>query len=224
MANLGVDISSIQGNCNFQQMKNGGYDFIIHKAYEGNKSVDHMMDTNLTAAKNAGMAVGIYHFLYILPDRPGQVRGPVESAEMHYKSVEHLGKIMCVADCEWPTADKWSTWGITEASFVTDYILTYATHYEQLSGSKMWLYTYPSFMQSLNYPAPFADQFAGLWIASYTANPVVPKPFTDWTLWQSSGSGRVPGCLTNIDLDAAKDLSCFDVVHENVDTTDASIH
>jgi lysozyme len=50
-----------------------------------------------------------------------------------------------------------------------------------------------------------SDGFSGhpLWIAAYGggASPEIPSPWTTYTFWQYSGSGRVPGFTDNVDQD-----------------------
>lgn len=45
----------------------------------------------------------------------------------------------------------------------------------------------------------------GLWMAAYqTATPAPCLGWTDWTVWQHSSSGRIPGIAVNVDLNWAK--------------------
>lgn len=57
----GIDVSSYQGDIDFEQVKNGGIDFVIIKAGEWNHTVDKF-EENYAAAKAAGLHVGFYWF------------------------------------------------------------------------------------------------------------------------------------------------------------------
>lgn len=57
----GIDISSYQGDIDFTQVKDGGYDFVIIKAGEWNHTIDGY-ETYYTDAKNAGLYVGFYWY------------------------------------------------------------------------------------------------------------------------------------------------------------------
>jgi lysozyme len=47
-----------------------------------------------------------------------------------------------------------------------------------------------------------ADVGQPLWLAHYTRDcPTVPAPWTRWTYWQHTDSGRVPGIVGPVDLD-----------------------
>lgn len=58
---LGIDVSSYQGNIDFEAVKNGGYEFVIIKAGEWNHTVDGFY-TYYYAAKEAGLHIGFYWF------------------------------------------------------------------------------------------------------------------------------------------------------------------
>ena len=41
-----------------------------------------------------------------------------------------------------------------------------------------------------------------LWVAAYgPSSPPMPPGWQDWTFWQYTSSGRVPGIVGNVDLD-----------------------
>lgn len=57
----GIDVSSYQGDIDFEQVKNAGIDFVIIKAGEWNHTVDKF-EENYAAAKAAGLHIGFYWF------------------------------------------------------------------------------------------------------------------------------------------------------------------
>src|SRR5687767_7415767 len=58
----GVDVSQWQGVMNWTTAYNAGNRFALIKATQGTSSVDPQFVTNRTAAKNAGLLIGFYHF------------------------------------------------------------------------------------------------------------------------------------------------------------------
>ena len=48
-------------------------------------------------------------------------------------------------------------------------------------------------------PVPY-----GLWAASYTPGPIIPKGWTDYTVWQHSDKGRIAGIIGDVDLNLAR--------------------
>lgn len=57
----GIDVSSYQGDIDFEQVKSSGIDFVIIKAGEWNHTVDKF-EENYAAAKAAGLHIGFYWF------------------------------------------------------------------------------------------------------------------------------------------------------------------
>ena len=57
----GIDVSSYQGDIDFEQVKNGGIDFVIIKAGEWNHTVDKF-EEYYEQAKAAGLHIGFYWF------------------------------------------------------------------------------------------------------------------------------------------------------------------
>ncbi len=57
----GIDVSSYQGDIDFEQVKNAGIDFVIIKAGEWDHTVDKF-EENYAAAKAAGLHIGFYWF------------------------------------------------------------------------------------------------------------------------------------------------------------------
>jgi lysozyme len=204
----GLDLSSIQGsNIDWAQLYSLGYRFVFIRACIGNDFNDTDYVANMKGAQAAGLKSAPYLFLYPLctdPNHPN--RDPKDQAALHYKFV---GNTQAAAiDLEWPYQNQWKTWGI-DANFITQWLLTYLQEYERLSGVRPIIYSYPSFLEALNLPQSFADDYK-LWIASYTATPVVPKPWNDWAFWQQSGgTEKLPNGIP-VDIDVAKDLSLWD--------------
>lgn len=63
----GVDLSVFNGNVNFKELKNEGYNFVILRlGYIGNNEVykDEMFDTYYENAKAQGLKVGVYVYNY----------------------------------------------------------------------------------------------------------------------------------------------------------------
>lgn len=203
---LGCDISQFQGDkIDFDAMSKV-YKFMIHRAFVGNEHVDTMMESNLQKAQDAGMAVGIYNFVFPLPnDGIHPHRDPIDQANLHYASVQNLNVKLHCCDLEYPYPQDWHKWNCS-AQQIKDWTRDYLTEYESLSGVKPVLYCYPNFAQSLVMEDDFTDY--PLWIASYTQTAHVPKPWTDWTIWQNTGDTiKFNGIV--IDTDYVRDLSLF---------------
>ena len=203
----GYDLSSIQGtNFSWQQVVKNNISFIIHRCGIGNSGIDGDCVKNIAAAKAVGLKTGVYHFIYPLPPLASQpLRDPVAQANYHFNAAQ--GELAFI-DCEWPTPQTFSQWGCSPTQ-IGQWMAAYFAEYERLDGRKPYLYTYPSWGQVVNLNSSFTQY--PLWIASYTTTPVIPKPWTDWALWQTGGGNLAK--LSNgvpVDTNVCKDLSIFD--------------
>lgn len=205
----GVDISAYQGpSINFKALVAAGYKFVICRCGVGNGSKDTNYEKNIAGAKAAGLKVMAYHFIYPLPTTPNQpLRDPKAQAKLH---ADWSGSdILAACDLEWPEPENWTKWGCT-AKQIIDWTVTYLEEYERLTGVRPIVYTYPYFAKAIGLPASFAEKYK-LWIASYTATPTIPKPWTDWVMWQDSGgkTTNLPGGGP-VDTDKVRDLSLWE--------------
>lgn len=210
MADLikGIDVSIIQGIIDFKAVAATGVKFVVCRCGVGNGGIDTRYKQNIANAKAAGLKAMAYHFVYPLPPLPSQpLRDPKAQAQMH---VNAAGGELAACDLEWPPPEQWAKWGCTAAQ-ITQWAITYLETYEQLSGIRPIIYTYPYFAKAINLPDWFGQKYK-LWIASYqTGHPFIPKPWTDWVMWQySGGTGPEAQHLPNgapVDGDRMKDLA-----------------
>lgn len=223
MANLikGFDISSIQGIIDWQLIVSAGYQFVIIRCYVGNNGMDSLYATNVAGAKAAGLKVMAYNFVFPLPTTPTELsRSPGAQAQAH---VTAANGELAACDLEWPVQADWAKWGVN-AQFIVQWVTEYLETYETLSGIRPIIYTYPNFAQTINLPSAFGQKYK-LWIASYENTPTIPAPWTDYVIWQNSGSGKLPNGVT-VDTDFAKDLSLWDVqsnvISPTVDPTEST--
>lgn len=70
-----------------------------------------------------------------------------------------------------------------------------------LTGYKPVLYTSPWFWNTFCQPYPDWTDFVIRWVAHYTeaAQPMLPNGWPDWTLWQYTDRGRIPGIRAAVD-------------------------
>lgn len=205
----GLDISAIQGIVDYEQLKKNGIEFCIFRCFVGNSDKDHLYDQNVIKATAAGIKVACYHFVYPLPPLSSQpTRDPKIQAKMHVAAAGNVSVVCC--DLEWPPVQDWGKWNCNGIQIV-EWATTYLEEYERLSGIRPIVYTYPNFADNIHLSDSFAQKYK-LWIASYTATPRIPKPWTDWVMWQNSGgSQKLPNGVP-VDTDLAKDLSLWDTL------------
>lgn len=236
---LGVDVFSGYGKIDWPRASAAGVRFALPKHTQGNDGCDPRARENVEGCRNVGIAAAPYFFAYPLPSDPKHPgRGPKEQAGRFFADAKGLGTqpgdLPPALDLEWPPhferekgtsriLDRWTQWN-TSASQIVAWALECLAEMERLWSRVPMIYTYPDFWHSLG-EAGRDPAFAKypLWIANYThlaewlppqdARPIVPAPWTDWSVWQFSADGSrisIPGIgACPIDRNAIKDEDTF---------------
>lgn len=181
---FGIDVSHFQGVIDWKKVKAAGVQYVFLKATEGETYVDAMYASNRAGVKAIGLPCGAYHFF-----RPKvSVQAQVDN---FVKTIGTLqpGDLPPVLDIEAP--EDWKGIAIdVRVKMITDWL----TAVEKKLGVRPIVY--------INNPMT-RDELGGalvlkgykLWLAHYTTRPApnVPAPWTSWTFWQYSESGKVDG-------------------------------
>ena len=185
----GIDVSHHDGTIAWPTVKAGGIAFAIIKATEETTFVDPQFATNWSEAGGSGLIRGAYHFF-----RPKY--DPIQQADFFVATagVPIAGELPLTIDLE--TTDSLPGVQVAEGA------LQFLQRVEQRTGRKPLIYTSASFFSSIGNPAGF-DSYV-LWTANWQVTcPKIPNPpWADWTIWQSSSTGTVPGISRAVDLDS----------------------
>ena len=182
----GIDVSRYQGDIDWDAVAADGVEFAFIRVSDGVDYIDEYFEQNWDEAGRAGVMRGVYQYFrsgddvaaqaQILLERMGEI-GP--------------GVLPPVIDVE--NLDNGS------AALLWTSVLEWIEIIEQATGVKPILYTYPYFWQSHSIPGDWSDYL--LWIANYDVDcPDVPDDWDNWTFFQYTSSGRVPGIDGNVDL------------------------
>lgn len=184
----GIDISQYQGTVNFASVAGAGIQFIICKATEGMTFVDPKFTTNWPAIKAEGLVRGAYHY-----GRPNT--DPVAQARHFYRTVKpSSGDLPCVLDIE-------AIDGQTPSA-IRYWIQRFCQELRQRMGKPPMIYTGFFFWRDNagnspnNYNCP-------LWMPRWGVSSPLPLPaaWSNWTFWQYTSTGAVPGIVGNVDRD-----------------------
>ncbi|OIK08740.1 hypothetical protein BIV60_25550 [Bacillus sp. MUM 116] len=199
-ANLkGIDVSHWQGTIDWNQVKNSGIAFVYAKASESTTYTDSMFLTNVKGARAAGLPIGAYH--YARPSSPYTSDDAKAEAQYFVNVMKNggmgdFGDIMPVLDLEQPA----STGTLTSVE-IASWARVFADTVKSLTNRQVMVYTGAWFVQQYN---DFGGKLSDLpvWIARYgITQPPVVGGWTQWTAWQYSDKGTVPGISGNVDLD-----------------------
>ncbi|MCM1356071.1 MAG: hypothetical protein NC212_06675 [Staphylococcus sp.] len=180
---IGIDISSHNGEIDFEKVAADGISFVIIKATEGGTFKDKKFVDNLRRAREAGLKVGAYHFFRF--DTPGYMQGLNFLNSVKSRSLD----LPLVIDIE-----EWANPNSQPTPMVLNRLSEMIDHLED-HGHRVMLYTnkngFARFVRGRleGYP---------LWICSLVDEP------TDigWTLWQGTHNGRVSGINHPVDINA----------------------
>lgn len=189
---LGIDVSSYQGDIDWQQVRDAGITFVMIRVggrgygQAGNFFVDQKAQEYYAGAKAAGLQVGAYFFSQAL-----NVDEALEEAALALELTKDW-------DMDLPLAYDWE--------FVTDEGRTAVSDMYSVAmctrafcdavrdaGREAMVYV------SLWFGYPFFEEFAEYptWIALYTDQMEYAYAFQ---MWQYTASGRVPGIEGDVDM------------------------
>lgn len=177
----GVDLSSHNGEIDFDSLASQGIKFALIKATEGSTFKDPAFHSNYRRAREAGLKTGAYHFFRF--ETPG-----------HMQAINLLNSIRG-RQLDFPLIIDIEEWGNPYVR-PTDEItasLKEMIDYLALSGYPVMIYTnkdgHSRFIEGRFDHIP-------LWICSLNSSPAP----NGWTLWQYSHKGGLRGLGGNVDL------------------------
>jgi lysozyme len=178
---FGLDLSHWNGNVDFQSVAASGISFCYIKATQNGSYVDPMLTTNCAGATAAGLPFGLYHLWKSSGDN-------ITNFLKVYG--EHPSQMPPALDLEpgaLPLTEDGEAMGLEWLATV-----------EKETKRKPLVYCSPSVAQFLTDPA---WQGYPLWIAHYDVEVPTFAPWKQWTIWQHTSSGSVPGISGFVDLD-----------------------
>ena len=170
MINAVIDLSHHNKVSSFATVRESGVLAVIHKATQGMAYVDPTFKGNRKKAIDAGLLFGAYHF--------GVAGDAVAQAE-YLLSVAGTDTLL-VLDFEGNPQGR--DMSLEEAEH-------FVNHLVQATGRYPGLYSGHTIKEALAYrgitdPHQTNLSRCWLWIAQYSLGPLLPKVWSDWTLWQ----------------------------------------
>ena len=183
---LGVDVSRHQGEIDWARLAAAGVDFAYLKATEGGDWTDPQFARNWRGAEAAGIPRGAYHFFTFC-------RAPEEQAAHVLRTVpQERSALPLAVDVEYGgnCSDYGSEAAVRQRLDRFLQILTDSLGYAPVLYAVFE--SYPDFVED-RYPE------SPVWIQNLVVNPSLERG-RDWTIWQWSKAGRLPGIEGPVDL------------------------
>lgn len=189
----GIDVSSWQGQIDWQQVKESGVEFVMIRAgwrgsEQGVLSTDKNAQQNYEGAKAAGLDVGCYFFSQAITPEEA-----VEEAEFLLEQIAGWELDMPVAyDWEYISAD--SRTGNMEPRLLTDCTIAFCERIFA-AGHNPMIY----FNVDQSHKQMYLEELTKypFWLAMYESEMTYPYKIH---MWQYSNTGSVPGIQGDVDL------------------------
>lgn len=179
----GVDVSNNNGLVNWPAIARAGHRFAYIKVSEGLDYRDPFFADNWGKAAVAGLLRGAYHFARPQPGHTGPEEAAWFCASMDRLGAWHNGNLPPALDLEWSARLSGAEVHAWAGAFVTEV--------RQRTGRTPMIHTGAFWKFTIGDPT---DAFGCLlWLAQYGPAAQVPAAWSNWTIWQYTDCGPVPG-------------------------------
>jgi GH25 family lysozyme M1 (1,4-beta-N-acetylmuramidase) len=203
----GVDVASFQhpggAAIDWSQVAASGVGFAAVKATEGAYYKNPYALTDVAGAEAAGLSVVAYAFA--IPNGNGSSDSPVTQANYLVKDLGSYAAVVSIMlDIEYNPYSGGQCYGLKGSKMVA-WVAAFDAQIQARTGRMPIIYTPPAWWDSCTgNSSGFGPD--PLWVPSITTgSPVLPDGWANWTIWQYSGTGTVPGIKATgaTDLDQA---------------------
>lgn len=198
MSKRGIDISTWQGNVDFNKVKADGIQFCIFR--EGyRRAIDGQFKNYVRGAKAAGIPIlGVYHFIYIDGATPKQ------NAEACMANMKAAGldptNTWIFSDLEY---DTWTKAGVkVTKALCTQYTKEFLDTCKAAGCKKLGIYSNLDYYKNYYDWNQLSEYRKNLWLADYSGAPDV-----ECKVQQTGSTGKVNGISGNVDMDTLYDES-----------------
>ena len=187
----GIDVAAHQHPggtpIDWSKVRTDGQSFAFVKATEGGDWVNPHYVEDIQAANAAGLKTGAYH--YARPAGDAKTQAANFAAQIALAPDQTLPPALDIEVTEGKSAAQLEQW-----------IEEFTSELKRLTGRTPMIYTYKYFwMGQMNNSQKFSDM--PLWLAAYQDQ--APEAVGGWnelSFWQRSGSGKVAGISTDVDM------------------------
>ena len=174
----GIDVSSWQGDINFEKVKEAGIDVIYIKSSEGRTMIDPYFEQNYANAKSYGLKVGFYHYV------------TARSVEVAITQAEFFCSLIVDKQMDCRPAMDFESFGNLSIDEINEIGLAFMRRVEELTGYEPVIYS-----NTYNAYARFGGQITNypLWVAQWqVSEPEDNGNWNTWAGWQYTSKGILP--------------------------------
>lgn len=187
---IGVDLSSFQGDVDFEKLKEAGVEFVMirvgsRRGIDTDFFLDSQFQNNIKNANKYGIKAGVYFYSYA-----ASIEDAKKEAQWVLKQIKNY-------DIELPIAFDWENW-----SYYNDYHLSFFNLTSmaesfvdevEKAGYDGMIYSSKTYLE--NMWMPLEDD---VWLAHYTDTTTTYQG--DYKMWQLCENGKVDGISGMVDI------------------------
>lgn len=186
---VGIDVSSWQGDINFEKVKSAGVEFVIIRVgskwgMDGDYFIDSKFEQNIEGFNKVGLPVGIYFYSY--------AKNSKEAYEEAMWIIDKIKKYKI----DLPIAFDWENWSSFNKYNLSMYSLTEMSkvflNTIEKHGYRGMNYSSKSYLEGIWFDTGYPT-----WLAHYTKQTNYEG---DYMFWQFCNNGLVDGINGNVDL------------------------
>ncbi|MCC6734816.1 MAG: glycoside hydrolase family 25 protein [Bauldia sp.] len=178
----GIDVSHHQGTIDWQRVAADDVAFVFMKATEGGDHLDTEFARNLEGAREAGLAVGAYHFFTFCRPGADQAANFLATVPDEATDLPPVVDLEYAGNCDYRP---------TEAELAVE-LQAFLAPVEARFGREVVYYATEAFLADYGDAIPARQ----LWRRSIAWEPDTP----DWIVWQYHNAGTVDGISGPVDL------------------------
>ena len=192
----GIDVSSFQGEIDWQKVRTTGIDFaIIRLGYRGMSEgllyTDDYFEANLSGAVEAGLDVGIYFFSQATTEEEAVEEAEFVIEQLNGRTLQYP----IFFDWEPGTDEVDRTYPIYSSDVINSFALAFCATVEN-AGYKTGIY-FNSYQGYLQYDLSLFSETC-LWLAEY--NNSTPNFWYYFDIWQYSYTAKIDGIGPDVDM------------------------
>ena len=186
---VGIDVSTWQGNINFEKLKQSGVDFVMIRVgtqlgFNKDSVLDNKFLQNIKRANEVGIKAGIYYYSYATSKEEAK-----KQANWVYEQIKDY-KIDLPVAFDWESFSYFNDLNLSLHDF-NEIAYTFLDTLKE-KGYNVYLYG------SRNYLKEVFEPKHDVWLAHYTKETDYDE---DYKMWQITNDGKVNGIYGYVDID-----------------------
>lgn len=189
----GIDVSTFQGDIDWEKVRDEGIEFAIIRAGFGAGTLDDKFERNASECNRIGLPIGLYWFSYAYTEDMAREEAKycLEAAKKY--KVEYP----LFYDFEYASIKYANEQGVhVSRTLASDLVNTFCSEVE---SNKYFASFYSNYDLLSILFQPYLRKRYALWYAQYASAPEVK----DSIIWQYSSMGEIGGISTYVDMDIA---------------------